>query len=389
MREYKGIKVDDSCRLFKRDGSYNKATIRSLEVFKNLLEENQHTLLSAYVKDKKKVLIDFNCGHEPNWLTPNDYKSGASCPRCANNNPQQAEKDLLSHIKENNHDLLSEYVNCSTKVLIDYKCGHEPHWILPYCYKQGQSCPRCSGRSSEQAKEDFFTSLSRKGYVALSDYIDNRHKVLVDFNCGHEPQWIIPNIYKLGHECKHCGNKMKNQTRSEESKEDFVRLIEQNGHKLLGEYTKCKEKVLIDFNCGHKPHEMNPNSYKNGQRCPSCSESKGEKAIREWLERNGIVFETQFIFPCDEKRRRYDFFLPYENLIVEVHGLQHYEESSFFHSFHENEKGRKSFKEEKKNDIYKEKLALSLGCSYMVVDYREHNPQLTLERFIEQFNKRK
>ena len=37
------------------------------------------------------------------------------------------------------------------------------------------------------------------------------------------------------------------------------------------------------------------------------------------------------------------------------------------------------------NDYEKEKLAVSKGYNYMVVDYKEHKPELALERFKEQF----
>lgn len=51
-------------------------------VFINELNENKHTLLSDYVTGKTKVLIDYNCGHEPSWITPNNYKKGARCQEC-------------------------------------------------------------------------------------------------------------------------------------------------------------------------------------------------------------------------------------------------------------------------------------------------------------------
>ena len=102
-----------------------------------LLNNNNHKLLNEYVSDKIKVLIDFNCGHKPHWIMPGSYKRGAGCPKCKNNCPEQAKEDLLKLVKKNNHKLLSEYITSSTKVLIDFNCGHEPNWIRPSCYKTG------------------------------------------------------------------------------------------------------------------------------------------------------------------------------------------------------------------------------------------------------------
>ncbi|BCD00032.1 hypothetical protein BC30048_2934 [Bacillus cereus] len=87
------------------------------------------------------------------------------------------------------------------------------------------------------------------------------------------------------------------------------------------------------------------------------------------------MYISQYKFPNDTKS--YDFYLPVENTIVEVHGQQHYEEVKVFHHH-----SYKTFEDEQLNDWYKEEFAKEMGCSYIVVNYREHKPELALQRFI-------
>ena len=110
------------------------------------MKANNHKLLSEYINKSTKVLINFNCGHEPHWTTPDNYKKGKRCPKCAGKCPEQAKKELIDLLKANNHILKSEYINNKTKVLIDFNCEHEPHWIRPNNYKNGNRCPLCKNK---------------------------------------------------------------------------------------------------------------------------------------------------------------------------------------------------------------------------------------------------
>ena len=202
-----GIPVDWDKFKSKASGWYLESSKKGYVNFCKLVKDNGHKLLSDYMDNKTKVLIDFNCGHEPHWISVGNYKSGHGCPKCAGKCPEQDKEDLIKLINENGHKLLSDYVNNSTKVLIDYNCGHEPNWITPNSYKKGQRCPKCAGQCPEQAKEELINLINKNGHKLLSEYINASTKVLIDFNCGHEPHWIKPNSYKNGVRCPYCKNK--------------------------------------------------------------------------------------------------------------------------------------------------------------------------------------
>ena len=338
--------------------------------FMELLHENGHELLSEYVNSRTKVLINFNCGHDPHWISPDSYKRGVRCPKCYGRCPKQAEEEFLNLLRRNNHESLTEYINDKTKVLINFNCGHEPHWVSPNNYKSGNRCPKCYGNCPKQAEEEFLNLLRRNNHKLLSEYINNTTKVLINFNCGHEPHWVCPNHYKKGIGCPKCYGRCPKQ-----AEEEFLNLLRRNNHESLTEYINNKTKVLINFNCGHEPHWVIPNSYKSGKRCPKCKFSKGEKVILDYLTENEFNVVSQY--RIDGYNYKYDIYIREYNLIVEVHGRQHYEEVVFF--------GRRTLEEERMNDYEKEKLAVSKGYNYMAIDYKEHKPELALERFKEQF----
>jgi len=353
-------------RLFKKDGSYNLQTSSALDNLANSLKDKNHILESSYKATHVKILINFNCGHESHWITPNDYKSGYGCPKCAGLCPIQAEEDFKQLLEKNGHKLLTEYVNAQTKVKIDYNCGHQSIWLKPNGYKNGRGCPKCSGKCPIQAKEKFQQMVGKAGYKLLGEYKAALTKVKLQCDKGHVIE-IQPNNFTANNaRCLKCAGHCPKQF-----KENSLKLIKENGHEMLSEYVNDGAKIEVNFNCGHQSHWLKPNSYKNGNRCPLCRESRGERVIREYLETNGIVYKSQYKFPNDN--REYDFYLPLENTIVEVHGQQHYEEVKFF---------RLSLEEEQLNDKQKKECAESFGCKYIVVDYREGKPELAIERFI-------
>jgi|688.fasta_scaffold330200_2 hypothetical protein len=97
-------------------------------------------------------------------------------------------------------------------------------------------------------------------------------------------------------------------------KYDYSRLIYING------------KTKVEIVCPqHGSFRQIPQSHLSGKGCPICRESKGEKKIREYLEKYGINFESQKRFKdCKDKRPLpFDFYLPKYKCCIEFDGKQH------------------------------------------------------------------
>ena len=100
----------------------------------------------------------------------------------------------------------------------------------------------------------------------------------------------------------------------------------------------------------------------HGYVCHYCSDKKSipNKFMVELLKIMNIDFKSEKTFKWSEGKQ-YDFYIPNLNMIIEMNGIQHYEESP---------RGR-SLKEEQENDVYKKELALNNNVeNYIVIDCR-------------------
>lgn len=112
--------------------------------------------------------------------------------------------------------------------------------------------------------------------------------------------------------------------------------------------------------CGEKvKNKIIQSVNKYGLCCPNCSDgvSYPEKVMYNTLKQIEIEFCCQKSFKWSNGKR-YDFYIPELKLLIETHGIQHYEENSRFDS--------RTLKEEQENDILKKKMAVSNG--YKCID---------------------
>jgi len=122
----------------------------------------------------------------------------------------------------------------------------------------------------------------------------------------------------------------------------------------------------VDFVCGCGKIIKDKTVHtvvRRGLSCPECSDgiSYPEKFMFNLLDQLDIDFESQKIFNWSENKR-YDFYIPKYDCIIETHGLQHYKHTGF----------DRTLEEEQRNDDLKEKLAKENGIeNYIVIDCRK------------------
>jgi len=97
------------------------------------------------------------------------------------------------------------------------------------------------------------------------------------------------------------------------------------------------------------------------------------------LEQLNIEFQPQLTKTtfkwCEDYK--YDFYIPFKNKIIEVHGIQHYEEHG--------RKGGRNLQEETENDRVKKELAITNGIkeeNYITIDCRESNLEFIKDKII-------
>lgn len=136
-------------------------------------------------------------------------------------------------------------------------------------------------------------------------------------------------------------------------------------------------------NCGYVKSHKICSVYSYGLSCEMCSDgiSIGEKFISNLLLQLNVQNKTHMrgfkwsknIITDNKKlcgNKEYDFYLPDYDIIIEVHGLQHYTNGCFETL---NNSKVKTFNEEVENDKIKRELALQNGIkseNYIVLDFR-------------------
>lgn len=102
---------------------------------------------------------------------------------------------------------------------------------------------------------------------------------------------------------------------------------------------------------------------------PKSIMSSGEKRVLKYLEKNNIEYVQEKTFPdCENKKElRFDFYLPYYNMIIEFDGLQHHKPVDFFG-------GDVGMENLKKHDEIKNNYCSQNNIKILRLDYNDqHN----------------
>ena len=222
--------------------------------------------------------------------------------------------------------------------------------------------------------DDYLQKLKEKNItkiIPIEKYVDSKtniqHKCLV---CNHE--WSArPHNILSGFGCPQCA--LNNRTivgvnDMWTTAPELAKCLEnpEDGYK----YPKSsKERVnFICPDCGSllKDRVIHHTYFNGGLKCPYCSDgmSVPNKFMSQILQYCNVDYEPEYIFDW-AKDKRYDFYLPNHNAILEIMGGQHYQENNFA-----SKQGR-TLEEEQDNDAIKLDLAKNNGVIYYYqIDFR-------------------
>lgn len=207
------------------------------------------------------------------------------------------------------------------------------------------------GRTVPMLYDDVVYNVTIDGYETKGSYliinIIGYHKI--DFKIH------VTNFLKCG-----IGNLISNIYANPNSPNRDL-IIDSVGEEVAKTLTRTTHKTIEIMcpNCGRGQNIAICNLTNRGFSCNLCGDgfTYPERLMRETLIVLGAEFEMQTSF--DNGAHRYDFFLPEQNAIIEVHGIQHYEEATL---------GR-TLDKEQANDRYKRELAIKNGIR--AKDYHE------------------
>lgn len=169
-------------------------------------------------------------------------------------------------------------------------------------------------------------------------------------------------------DCQRCSGQKR-------EKDDIIYLQELNElypnmFTILRSYKNVKENIRVKCNICGFIRDVKPTVLIRSGYCPKCGKesSKGETKIQKWLENNLISYEKEKYFKDWNIGIHYfDFFLPNFNLVIEYHGIQHYNYNPYFHHTEEN------FLYRKEKDLKKKNTCIEKGINYLSIKYTNYN----------------
>ena len=319
------------------------------------------------IKTKVKIICPMHGMFEQ---TPHHHiirKQG--CGKCGyinvSKNTRKETKIFINEAKKIHNDKYDyskvDYINSHTKVKII--CSeHGVFEQTPTNHLQGQTCGKCNGLN--KTTDDFVNEAKiihgDKYDYSKVNYINRKTKIkIICPKHGEFEQLPYPHLsYKQG--CPKCIGMNK-------TTDIFIgeaKLI--HGDKY--DYSKTmyiKSKIKIDIICPkHGLFKQSPNMHLKGQGCPICKESKGEKKVREFLNKHNITFIQQHtFFDCKNINvLPFDFYLPNHNICIEYDGVHHFKPVNRFG-------GEKGFLLTKQNDLIKNKFCLVNKINLIRIPY--------------------
>lgn len=215
--------------------------LSSRRIFEDTVTANNHILLSSYINAKSKVLIDFNCGHPPNRVTPNSYLRGSRCPYCSNkivspyiNDCYTLRKDLLKYFIDEKDAIGMPASDRELRLYKCPKCGYTRYNTLANIDYFGFSCHECGDGISypERMMKKILEYLNIPFYIhkqfdwCIYDLDNSKHYGIYDFYLYEKE--IIIEMDGLFHSVdNHLNGKTKNYAVQIDSIKD--KLAQENG----------------------------------------------------------------------------------------------------------------------------------------------------------------
>ena len=221
-------------------------------------------------------------------------------------------------------------------------CGHTLNTTVHAHLYRKLGCVKC--RNIKTAARltkttDWFINEAIRKHGAKYIYTNTVYtgtKTKTTIQCPTHGEFLqTPNDHLSGCGCPYCGTdkvkqKLSSNTQTFINKAKAVHGDQYNYDKVV--YTNTHSKV--DIECPqHGIFTQKANSHLNGCGCPVCKTSRGEIAVKTFLDEHKIVYDYQHKITTVDYTLYLDFKI--QNVVIEIDGTQHYKRNSFFHKTEE------------------------------------------------------
>jgi hypothetical protein len=318
----------------------------SLEEFLRLAREKHgnkydYSLITEYKNGTTPVKIICNTCGKTFEQKPKVHIQGHGCTYCANNTTISTE-EFIRRAKDVWGDQYTyekvKYTSNKKKVIITCR-EHGDFPTTAYDFLQGHGCPQCGiekNRLNILKTQEEFIAACKETHGNKYDYskaiYKGRHRYVTVICPIHGEFRQHAGNHMTGRGCPKCKFE-EAAVRNAKSKEKFI----EDARKVHGNfynydkvvYTNNKTNVIVSCPI-HGDFDVAPQDHLYGMNgCPKCQCSKGETAIRVWLEAHEIKHDWHKPIKSKlaiGKRKKFipDFYIESANLIIEYNGEQHY-----------------------------------------------------------------
>lgn len=280
--------------------------------------------------------------------------------------PFQVSKSSAKKFKFDCSKCKSEY-ECSTDKKTYYESG------CPYC--RGLKVNDTNSIEKNNPEIMIYWDYEKNKNILPSEVTRNSHKKVFwkCKDCGDETEVKISN--KNG--CAVCSGQRimegYNDLWTTDKKVASLLKNPEDGKKFTR--NSNKKAVFSCPSCKKSKNTLISDVTRRGFKCDICDTncSMGERIISNLLKDSCIEFNKEVRFDW-LANKKYDFYVPSYNMIIEVHGEQHYKEGHF---------KNRSLQEEISNDLFKKEKALENNISYYVeLKYDSNNLKLFREEIM-------
>jgi Zn finger protein HypA/HybF involved in hydrogenase expression len=343
-----------------------------------------------YVSSQTKVEIYCKKCKKYFWQEPSNHLQGHGCSTCG------IKKQAESKIKTFNIERAKKvhgpkydyskfvYKGANTKGTIICP-DHVPFEQTPDNHLHGHGCNRCSVEKRAKLKiatatEKFIKQVQElhKFKYDYSRFIYKKTGIKSTIICPiHGPFEQIPSSHLKGYGCPICAIGKKAELKVLIASSKFLeRAKKVHGPKYdYSQFIYKKAKIRGTIICpDHGPFEQTPDKHLQGQGCPICSSSHGERDTRLVLKRKFGLKDTDMIknktYPdlIDINPLSYDIWLIKHNILIEYHGIQHYIAVPFFG-------GEEQLKIQRRHDRKKKAYAKKHGIKLIILKYTIETPE--------------
>jgi Uncharacterized protein conserved in bacteria len=293
---------------------------------------SEYTVSGTYETSRSKLTFKHDaCGHETT-MTWSQFKDGRRCYYC---NPRYWDDEKFkAYVTTETHgeyQVLTPYTKGTNPVTLKHLVCGKTYETRATNFITGARCPYCGGTLKLTHTEfvNRVKSLVGDEYTMLSHYVNMMSNIRMRHNlCGTEFIMHAQNFID-GSRCPQCSE--LHRPTPDEFRQVIADLVGDD-YTVLGDYVKATEPIKMRHNKCNREFMVEPCAFKNGSRCPRCRESKGERAIYDYLTEHEIMFEQQWQIHIAGRKAplRADFYLEQQNLVIEFDGIQHYQAVDFF-----------------------------------------------------------